>query len=48
MQRSFCPECGAPIGGTLHTLESSNTQAADYEDLSRRQGAEQSPWAWGR
>lgn len=48
MQRSFCPECGEPIGGTSHQLDSSNTQATEFEELARREGAQQSPWAWAR
>ena len=47
-QRSSCPECGAVIGGTGHNLETTNTPAMDLENLAREQGAEQSPWHWGR
>lgn len=48
MQQGRCPECGAVIGGSDHTLDSSNTRATDFEDLVRQAGARQSPFAWGR
>ncbi|KAK0451375.1 uncharacterized protein EV420DRAFT_714274 [Desarmillaria tabescens] len=46
MQASQCPECRAPIGGGNHILDSSNTRAREYEDISRQQGGEASPWTW--
>jgi hypothetical protein len=48
MQVSRCPECNAVIGGRGHTLESSNTRANDMESLARAQGAQETPWRWGR
>ncbi|KAF9268371.1 hypothetical protein L218DRAFT_954733 [Marasmius fiardii PR-910] len=44
---SRCPECGAVIGGSNHTLHSSNTRALEFEDIARNQGAQTSPWGWG-
>ncbi|KAK7060167.1 hypothetical protein VNI00_000931 [Paramarasmius palmivorus] len=46
MQASRCPECGAPIGGSDHSLDASNTRAMEFEEIAGRQGAERSPWAW--
>ncbi|KAK0443139.1 uncharacterized protein EV420DRAFT_1649417 [Desarmillaria tabescens] len=46
MQASQCPECRAPIGGGNHRLDSSNTRAREYEDISQQQGGARSPWAW--
>ncbi|KAG7096529.1 hypothetical protein E1B28_003958 [Marasmius oreades] len=46
MDASNCPECGAVIGGSNHTLVSSNTRALEFEEIARGQGAEASPWAW--
>ncbi|KAI8974770.1 hypothetical protein BD414DRAFT_424028 [Trametes punicea] len=48
MQESRCPECNALIGGSHHQLLSSNTRATEFEDLARRHGSADSPWAWGR
>jgi len=45
--RSTCPECGAVIGGTGHTLDSQNTRAMEFEEVARQQGVARSPWAWG-
>ncbi|KAG7441487.1 uncharacterized protein BT62DRAFT_982762 [Guyanagaster necrorhizus] len=46
MEASQCPECRAPIGGGNHRLDSSNTRAREYEDISRQQGGKESPWVW--
>ncbi|KAI3610997.1 hypothetical protein WG66_013798 [Moniliophthora roreri] len=46
MQVSRCPECGATIGGSNHSLDSSNTRAREFEEIAGRQGAETSPWGW--
>ncbi|KAG7441498.1 uncharacterized protein BT62DRAFT_908111 [Guyanagaster necrorhizus] len=46
MEASQCPECRAPIGGRNHRLNSSNTRAREYEDISRQRGGKESPWAW--
>jgi len=43
-QRAFCPECAAPIGGTGHYLEGTNTRAEELEAIARAQGASASPW----
>ncbi|KAJ8489534.1 hypothetical protein ONZ51_g2873 [Trametes cubensis] len=48
VQTSFCPECGAAIGGSGHTLIASNRRADELEDILRREGAGENPWAWGR
>ncbi|KAJ7647110.1 hypothetical protein FB45DRAFT_821739 [Roridomyces roridus] len=48
MMRSSCPECGATIGGSNHTLEASNRPAAEFEDIARQSGSQPSPWAWNR
>ncbi|KAI0765957.1 hypothetical protein BD413DRAFT_606098 [Trametes elegans] len=48
MEAARCPECNAPIGGTSHTLLSSNTRATEFEDLARRHGSVESPWQWAR
>ncbi|KAK0440271.1 hypothetical protein EV421DRAFT_1712588 [Armillaria borealis] len=45
-QASQCPECRAPIGGGNHHLDTSNTRAREYEDISLQQGVKRSPWAW--
>ncbi|KAJ3559292.1 hypothetical protein NP233_g11303 [Leucocoprinus birnbaumii] len=47
-QTSRCPECGAPIGGSGHQLDSSNTRNRELEAIARRQGALTSPWEWNR
>ena len=31
MQQSNCPECGQSVGGSSHTLLSTNTHASDFE-----------------
>jgi len=46
-ERAACPECGAVIGGTNHTLDPMNVRATDFEDLARQLGAQPSPWRWG-
>ncbi|KAI0313808.1 hypothetical protein OF83DRAFT_1248643 [Amylostereum chailletii] len=48
MQASICPECGAAIGGSHHSLNSSNTRAIEFEEISQSQGVHASPWAWAR
>ncbi|KAK1220258.1 hypothetical protein PQX77_016994 [Marasmius sp. AFHP31] len=48
MQASYCPECGAAIGGSNHSLDSSNTRAREFEEISGRQGAQAGHWAWAR
>jgi len=48
MQVSRCPECKAPIGGAAHSLLSGNTRDAELEALAAEDGAEASPFAWGR
>ncbi|KAJ7593996.1 hypothetical protein C8J56DRAFT_925724 [Mycena floridula] len=48
IQTGRCPECGANIGGTNHNLDATNTRATDLEEITRAQGAQQSPWPWGR
>ncbi|KAI5827612.1 P-loop containing nucleoside triphosphate hydrolase protein [Schizophyllum commune Tattone D] len=47
-QVSRCPECGATIGGTGHALTAGNASAAEYENIMRQQGAENSPWPWAQ
>jgi len=45
MQQASCMECGAPIGGQGHNLESTNTRNMDMENIAREQyGAQRSPW----
>lgn len=39
MERSRCPECRAPIGGTNHTLDSSNSLASEMD------GATHAAWS---
>ncbi|EEB96002.1 hypothetical protein MPER_04937, partial [Moniliophthora perniciosa FA553] len=46
MEASQCPECGATIGGTNHTLDASNTRAREFEEIAGRQGVARSPWGW--
>ena len=48
MEEARCPECQAPIGGSRHNLNSSNTRAAEYEDIAQQQGSANGPWAWAR
>jgi hypothetical protein len=47
MEQAVCPECGSPVGGSNHTLHSSNSRATEMEDLARQTGSQSSPWAWG-
>jgi Fe2+ or Zn2+ uptake regulation protein len=52
MERSRCPECGSPIGGQSHHLDSTNTRAARYDELARQANPHimGTPWAnphWG-
>ena len=47
MERSNCPECGEPIGGSDHRLANRNTRAVEFEALAQEAGAERSPWNWG-
>ncbi|KAJ7496030.1 hypothetical protein B0H11DRAFT_2171669 [Mycena galericulata] len=48
MERSNCPECGAPIGGANHTLDTTNRPALELETMARQAGSLRSPWAWGQ
>ncbi|KXN82337.1 NFX1-type zinc finger-containing protein 1 [Leucoagaricus sp. SymC.cos] len=48
MESARCPECKAPIGGSDHQIDSSNTRNMELEAISQRQGAAASPWGWGR
>ncbi|KIO31499.1 hypothetical protein M407DRAFT_67796 [Tulasnella calospora MUT 4182] len=48
MERSRCPECGETIGGGGHTLDSSNSRAADFENLAGGLGVAANPWPWGQ
>ncbi|TFY69868.1 hypothetical protein EVG20_g2978 [Dentipellis fragilis] len=48
MESATCPECGAPIGGSNHSLHASNNRATEFEDLARGQGSEAAPWPWAR
>jgi len=47
MERSRCPECGSPIGGQSHHLDSTNTRAAQYDELARQANPHimGTPWA---
>jgi Fe2+ or Zn2+ uptake regulation protein len=47
VQRSVCPECGSPIGGQGYHLDSTNTRAAQYDELALRAnaGIAGTPWA---
>ncbi|KAG9090836.1 hypothetical protein FS749_000254 [Ceratobasidium sp. UAMH 11750] len=47
MQRSTCPECGTPIGGSDHQAAAGNTLSRAFVDLAREARAQESPWAWG-
>ncbi|KAJ7772619.1 hypothetical protein DFH07DRAFT_993348, partial [Mycena maculata] len=47
-ERSNCPECGAPIGGINHTLDSTNRRALEFENMARESGTRPSPWQWGQ
>ncbi|KAG9309778.1 hypothetical protein JVU11DRAFT_10152 [Chiua virens] len=44
MQVGRCPECDAPIGGSSHHLNPSNTRSSEFEDLARQGGATQTLW----
>ncbi|KAJ6625897.1 P-loop containing nucleoside triphosphate hydrolase protein [Mycena sp. CBHHK59/15] len=48
MERSSCPECGASIGGTSHTLDSTNARAMEFERMAREAGSDRSPWQWAQ
>lgn len=48
MEASRCPECGQPIGGQSHVLDSSNRRAGEFEDLARQAGSQRSPFEWGQ
>ena len=48
MQESRCPECNAPIGGSRHRLNSSNTRATEFEAIARRQGSLDGVFDWTR
>lgn len=45
MQVSRCPECNAPIGGSSHHLDPTNTRSTEFEALARQHGgAGENPW----
>ncbi|KAG1904255.1 uncharacterized protein F5891DRAFT_1206968, partial [Suillus fuscotomentosus] len=46
MERSVCPECGSPIGGQSHSLDSTNTRATQYDELARRTNPRIAPTPW--
>ncbi|THH30127.1 hypothetical protein EUX98_g4067 [Antrodiella citrinella] len=48
METARCPECGEAIGGSDHSLNSTNTRDTQMEGLAAAQGALQSPWDWGQ
>ncbi|KAG8898032.1 hypothetical protein FRC01_011055 [Tulasnella sp. 417] len=48
MEESHCPECNSVIGGSSHTLNSSNTRATDLENIGAEEGMTASPFAWGQ
>ncbi|KAG6903062.1 hypothetical protein C0995_006249 [Termitomyces sp. Mi166 len=35
-EEAQCPECNEPIGGRDHTLNATNTRAADFEEMARQ------------
>ena len=39
MEVATCPECGARIGGTSHTLDPTNRNALDLDELAVEAGA---------
>ncbi|KAF8808644.1 hypothetical protein BYT27DRAFT_6543133 [Phlegmacium glaucopus] len=47
MERSTCPECGAVIGGSNHSLDASNTRSDEYDRLARTLNPQigGTPWA---
>lgn len=47
MERSACPECGSPIGGESHHLDSSNFRATQYDEIARQANPRitGTPWA---
>jgi hypothetical protein len=47
MERSQCPECGAPVGGGGHQLDTSNRRGLEMEEIGRNAGLPPSPWHWG-
>lgn len=48
VEASRCPECNAPIGGSGHRLDSSNTRATEFEAIARRQGSLNGAFPWTR
>ena len=48
MESARCPECKAPIGGSSHLINSSNTRNMELERIARGQGSADSPWSWNR
>ncbi|KAG0698145.1 hypothetical protein DFH29DRAFT_943008 [Suillus ampliporus] len=46
MEQSICPECGSPVGGQSHRLDSTNTRATQYDNLARQAnpGIAGNPW----
>lgn len=47
-QSARCPECNAPIGGSDHQLQASNTRATGFETIAGQQGALPGAWGWTR
>ena len=45
MESARCPECKAPIGGSSHRIDSSNTRNMEFERIAREQGSADSPWS---
>ena len=48
MESARCPECKAPIGGSSHQINSSNTRNMELERIAGEQGSADSPWSWNR
>ena len=47
MERGRCPECGSVIGGSNHSLDTSNARSEEFDRLARTMNADigESPWA---
>lgn len=45
MEVAACPECGGRIGGRYHTLDASNRNAVDMDELAVQAGARRE-YAW--
>ena len=48
MERARCPECKAPIGGSSHQIDSSNTRNKELEAIAKRQGVATGFYSWNR